>query len=297
MAGKEDPRRNFGAVGGGSAPAEKVEAEEDKLKLGAVLPASMPQPLLRGRHNKAISSLTLSKADSASGATLMPCTGSRTVVTEEGKKADSVYGGLMPCAGGRTPTAEEELKTDLFPGGLKGSTLSHISSEKGNEEKDAVTFAKRKAEGSEAAECGGGKSADADEMTQAAAAAAEIKWEEMSLEYIAWVLSQKWEDYPVINLEDHSLHRNGSNMYTQEELDDLMYTQDEIDEHREMLLKAKATTEAGREEFFEFQEWVRETFERNGRVMVPEGFNGPNPGGIQDLIDEEWEKGKHQLGL
>lgn len=161
---------------------------------------------------------------------------------------------------------------------------SYISSEK-----DAITSGKRKAEGSEVA----------DEMTSDAAGAGDvkaadmIKWEEMPLEYIAWILSRKWEDFTVLTLEDHSLHRTGSNITAQ----DAMYTQEEFDEHREMILKSQATAEAGREEFFAFQAWVRETFERNGRVMVPEGFNGPNPCGNQDVIDEIWEQGKHELGL
>ncbi|CAN6381295.1 unnamed protein product [Urochloa humidicola] len=129
------------------------------------------------------------------------------------------------------------------------------------------------------------------------AGAPEIKWVEMPLEYIAWLLSQKREDYSVRTLEDYCLYRSKA---TDGNEDDLMYTQEELDRQqrqRELILKVKATDEAGREEFLAFQEWVRQTFEKNGRVMVPEGFGDPNFRGIQDIIDEEWEKGRHQLEM
>jgi hypothetical protein len=43
----------------------------------------------------------------------------------------------------------------------------------------------------------------------------------------------------------------------------------------------------------EFQQWVRDTFERNGCVMVPEGWEEE----MQNVVDEEWEKGRHLLEM
>lgn len=167
-------------------------------------------------------------------------------------------------------------------------------------EKEVLTCAKRKAEGSDGGE-GGKPSAAAAAATPAnetaeagsagGAKAAEIKWVEMPLENIAWILSQKREDYHVITLDDYTLHRSISSGTSTAA--DFLYTQEEVDAHREMVLRVQATDEAGREEFMEFQQWVRDTFERNGCVMVPEGWEEE----MQNVVDEEWEKGRHLLEM
>ncbi|CAL4981226.1 unnamed protein product [Urochloa decumbens] len=287
MAGKEDPMRNFGAVAGGSAPAEKMEVVEE-FKRGSVPSALMPRRLPAGRRK-----LGGKKADLVYGG-LRPCSGGHAPTEEEKQEeADLASVGLMACAGGHTLAGDEakadwlsgclrpytggqtptEVKADRFSGGLMACSFSYVSA-KEYKDKDAVTAEKRKAEEPVGE---GGKPAAllAADVSEAAGAgdakASEIKWVEMPLEYIAWLLSQKREDYS-------------------EELD-------RQQRQRELILKVQATDEAGREEFLAFQEWVRETFERNGRVMVPEGFEDPNFRGIQDIIDEEWEKGRHQLEM
>lgn len=146
------------------------------------------------------------------------------------------------------------------------------------EVKDSLTATKRKADDSQVAVAGASSDEKAETAGSSDVKAPEIKWVEMSLEYIAWLLSQKRER------EDN---RSSSTITT----DDNGYKQGEL------ILDIMADDEAGKEEFFAFQDWVRETFGRNGCVMVPEDFNGPNPRGIQDLIDEVWEKGRHELEM
>lgn len=236
--------KNFRAVGQGSKAAERVEVvEEFKVE---ELPAFMPHPLLRtlpGRHKQ----VETEEVGRMSRFSLRPCS-TRHTPTED---SDLVYGGLRPCTGGHTPMEEEKEEADLVYGGLLPRASRHILAKQDGEVKDSLTAAKRKADDS------GGEKAVASGSGDVKAP--EIKWVEMPLEHIAWLLAQKREEG--------------------------------------LIPEIMATDEAGKEEFFAFQEWVRETFDKNGCVMVPEGFNGPNPGGLQDLIDEEWEKGMHELEM
>ncbi|KAL6653965.1 hypothetical protein ACP70R_007430 [Stipagrostis hirtigluma subsp. patula] len=101
--------------------------------------------------------------------------------------------------------------------------------------------------------------------------APEIKFVEMPEEKLKWILTMKWEDYPIPSLK-------GNSLFTPEELAD---EEEAID-----------ATKAGRDAFFSFQAYCRERFEEYGYVLVPEDYAGPNPAGIQDLVHEEWEKAK-----
>lgn len=178
-------------------------------------------------------------------------------------------------SGSRSRLGGEEAAADWrrVHGGLTPCTGGHVL------EKDAdVISSKRKVD---------------ERPEDAAGTDGDVKWVEMPLEYIAWLLAQKREDYRVLTLEDYTLHRataatddNGSDCNS-------AYTQEDLAKHRDLVLQVKATDEAGKEDFFAFQEWARDTFERNGRVMVPEGYARRN----QELIDEEWEKGMRELEM
>ena len=47
-------------------------------------------------------------------------------------------------------------------------------------------------------------------------------------------------------------------------------SQEEIERELASMERLKASLAGGKDEFFAFQAWVRETYERNGRVMMPE---------------------------
>jgi hypothetical protein len=83
----------------------------------------------------------------------------------------------------------------------------------------------------------------------------EIKLVEMPESYVRWVLAQ--EIRPVFSLDDY-----------------YSFTSDVVpqkwhDEQLELLASARESMLAWREEFFKHQAWVREEYEREGRVMVP----------------------------
>lgn len=55
------------------------------------------------------------------------------------------------------------------------------------------------------------------------------------------------------------------------------------------LLQCIDRLQAMQDEFFEFQDWVRETFEKNGCVMVPWSFAGPHDR-LQEEMEELWDR-------
>ncbi|WVZ93162.1 hypothetical protein U9M48_039166 [Paspalum notatum var. saurae] len=261
MASKEDPMKNFCAVGSGSKPAEEFQVEEE-------VAASMRlQPLprtFRGRHKLA---------------------------NQETTDADRMYGGLRPCNGSHV--LEEEEEDASIDAKRKGGSSSEGGKPAAAEKAGAAGGVKRKGSGSSE----GGKPS-ADEKVDAAGVIGNAKWEEMPLGYVAWLLSQKREDYRVQTLEDDIL----------DDEDDDFYPQELLARRRELILKTQADDEAGKEEFFAFQEWVRDTFECNGRVMIPEGTLrrkqellheewARHPLAKQVLMDEECEEGSHLLEM
>ncbi|CAD6244803.1 unnamed protein product [Miscanthus lutarioriparius] len=156
-----------------------------------------------------------------------PCSSSRHTPTEE--ESDLVYGGLRPCTGGHTPM-EEEKEVDLVYDGLRPCVGRHmlVKQDDHDKVKGSVIAAERKADYSQIAAAGAASDEKPAEATSGGDVqqAPEMKWVEMPLEYIAWLLAQKREEG--------------------------------------LIPEIMATDEAGKEEFFAFQEWVRETFDQNG---------------------------------
>ncbi|KAL6842969.1 hypothetical protein ACP4OV_027282 [Aristida adscensionis] len=106
---------------------------------------------------------------------------------------------------------------------------------------------------------------------EAAAGDGEIddeEWMEMTEEYLRWVLAQTRETDPVPTLDDLAT--------------------------RDPAKLAAISVQLGRQqalqdEFFEFLAWVRETFEKNGRVMVPADVAGPKDL-LQEAINDCWDE-------
>lgn len=48
-----------------------------------------------------------------------------------------------------------------------------------------------------------------------------------------------------------------------------VFSEKNIDEKRELFRNLHASLQASHDDFFEFQAWVHEVFEKNGRVLVP----------------------------
>nr|CAB3491938.1 unnamed protein product [Digitaria exilis] len=278
MDGKED----FGGVGGGSAPAEKLEAGEVEIKVGTVPSAFMPVPLPSGRHKR-----WAKEADSVSGLMLRPCSGSRAAA-EEGKMADLVYGGLSPCDSGRTLTGgEAKADSDSVSGGL--NACSGILAEKESKEMGAVVAVKSKG----AAAGGspeGGKPAAAAAAEDARAVDdgeedSEVKWVEMPLDHIHWILAQKRENNTVPPIEDYDLYRS------EEDAKSTVFSQKSIDETRELFTRLHASLQASHDDFFEYQAWVREVYESNGRVLIPEACSKDE---LQKEINDAWAQFKEE---
>ena len=80
-----------------------------------------------------------------------------------------------------------------------------------------------------------------------------INWVEMPREILLWIMVARKID-PIPTLEDFG-------MYTQEDID----RKDADGLFRKVIAKVQAV----QDEFFEFQNWVREVYILNGRVMIP----------------------------
>lgn len=139
----------------------------------------------------------------------------------------------------------------------------------GNEKvaEEAVIKAKRKAEAAGGASDGGMDAAGANPTVEAASGdggkepAPERKFVEMPMSLLSWILSQERPtgplNFPLLNPEENEEDRKlieeiNSHNQEREDMDDL---------------------------FYEFQAWVRQQYNKNGRVMCPETFlRGPIPG-------------------
>ncbi|CAD6256519.1 unnamed protein product [Miscanthus lutarioriparius] len=68
-----------------------------------------------------------------------------------------------------------------------------------------------------------------------------------------------------------------------------VFSQASIDAKRELFTELFVSLRESHDDFFEYQAWVREVFERNGRVMVPEEVLGPRDD-LQEEIDAIWAR-------
>jgi uncharacterized protein YkuJ len=89
--------------------------------------------------------------------------------------------------------------------------------------------------------------------------------------YLRWILSQTRETDPVPSLDDYSLRWRSD------------------PEESARLSRFIARLQAMQDEFFEIQGWARETFEKNGCVMVPASFAGTRDQ-LQEEMKELWDK-------
>lgn len=108
----------------------------------------------------------------------------------------------------------------------------------------------------------------------------EIKWVEMATEDIQWILSQKRENHAVPPIEDYDLYGR-----TEEDAKSTVFSQKSINEKRELFTKLHASLRASHDDFFEYQAWVREVYEKNGRVLIPEACSRDE---LQKQINEAW---------
>ncbi|TVU51801.1 hypothetical protein EJB05_03245, partial [Eragrostis curvula] len=121
----------------------------------------------------------------------------------------------------------------------------------------------RKEEGPERKESASGESSDSNTEV--------VEWVEMPEDYLRWVLAQTRETDPVPTLDDYNVDS----------------TQDPV--KLEQILQQIARLQASQDEFFEFQAWVRDTYEKNGRVMVPADVAGPKDL-LQEAMNELWDE-------
>lgn len=105
----------------------------------------------------------------------------------------------------------------------------------------------------------------------------EINWVEMPEEHLHWILAKKRETDPVPTLEEFGI-------YTEEDL--------EKKDADKLIRRTIASLQASQDDWFEYQAWVRDVFERNGCVMVPEGVFGPKDE-LQKAIDSAWFDAVH----
>jgi hypothetical protein len=106
---------------------------------------------------------------------------------------------------------------------------------------------------------------------------------EMPVEHVRWILAQKPEMHPTPSIEDYELYS------TRDPVKSTVFSQASIDTKRELFTELFVSLRESHDDFFEYQAWVREVFERNGRVMVPDEVLGPRDD-LQAEIDEIWAR-------
>ena len=141
-----------------------------------------------------------------------------------------------------------------------------------------LTGVKRKAREVDAVSSDGASAADA-----TASRAAETRWVEMPAEHVRWILAQRRENHPTPSIEDYELYR------TNDPVKSTVFSQRNIDAKRELFGGMLDSLRASHDEFFEYQARVRDEFDRDGRVLVPEEALGPRHGWQED-IDAIWAK-------
>ena len=106
---------------------------------------------------------------------------------------------------------------------------------------------------------------------------------EMPVDHVSWILVQRPEMHPTPSIEDYELYR------THNPLKSTVFSQANVDAKRELFAELLVSLRESQDDFFEYQAWVRDVFERNGRVMVPEEVLGPRDD-LQAEIDAIWAR-------
>ncbi|KAL6653970.1 hypothetical protein ACP70R_007435 [Stipagrostis hirtigluma subsp. patula] len=123
---------------------------------------------------------------------------------------------------------------------------------------------------------------------EAPAASSEIKWVEMPRDRVLWILAQKEENHPVPSIDDYDLYGTEGNAGP------TVFSQKHVDEKRELFSALHASLQPSHDDFFEFQAWVRDVFQRNGCVMVPDGDGVGSEHDLQEEINDAWARFKEE---
>ncbi|KAL6653968.1 hypothetical protein ACP70R_007433 [Stipagrostis hirtigluma subsp. patula] len=158
----------------------------------------------------------------------------------------------------------------------EGQTKSSMANDKmAQEQPAALSSAKREAEEPPAT----GEEEDS-----------EVKWAEMPVEHVMWILGQRRENHPTRCIEDFEQYRTKDD----DPAEGTIFSRRDIDASREIFSRLFASLKESHDDFFEYQAWVRDVFERNGRVMVPEDVVGPRDE-MQKEINEFWAQCKEEF--
>jgi len=187
--------------------------------------------------------------------------------------ADRMSGApLTPCGGKHSlmeKAQEAEAEAEAAAAAAAVSSLSLSSDSEGG-----------KAAASAADATAGAGAGDASDSS-------ETNWVEMPLHHVRWILAQKPEMHPTPSIEDYELYR------THDPVQSTVFSQASIDAKRELFTELFVSLRESHDDFFEYQAWVREVFERNGRVMVPEEVLGPRDD-LQEEIDAIWARSREE---